>query len=339
MKVKIIAEIGVNHNSNMTLAKKMIKSASECGADIIKFQIATPELVQTVNAPKAKYQIKNSQNKDESQLEMIRKLHFNHESYYELKKEVEKMGKQFMASAFDLESLKFLKQLGEFDHKIPSGEITNLPFLREISKIAKSVILSTGMSNLNEVRDALNVLIEGGLKKSKITLLHCNTEYPTPMSDVNLNAMQKMGNIFEVNYGYSDHTVGIEIPIAAVAIGATVIEKHFTIDKTLPGPDQTASLDPHEFKKMVHAIRNIEKALGSDQKQPSDSELNNINIVRRSIYSSCDIKKGDTFNLNNLVMLRPANGVSPMEIDLFLNKKSIRDIKKMSIISKTDIEK
>ena len=166
MKVKIIAEIGVNHNSNMTLAKKMIKSASECGADIIKFQIATPELVQTVNAPKAKYQIKNSQNKDESQLEMIRKLHFNHESYYELK-EVEKMGKQFMASAFDLESLKFLKQLGEFDHKIPSGEITNLPFLREISKIAKSVILSTGMSNLNEVRDALNVLIEGGQKNQK----------------------------------------------------------------------------------------------------------------------------------------------------------------------------
>lgn len=332
-KTFIIAEIGVNHNADFNLAVEMIEAAANCGVDAIKFQTAIPELVQTTSAPKAEYQKVTTGNADESQLEMSRKFHFKHDIFPLLKQEVEKRGKMFLSTAFDLKSLDYLTSMGETIYKIPSGEITNLPYLRAIASRAKEVYISTGMATMDEVEAAVTALLAAGQTKEQITVLQCNTEYPTPVSDVNLLAMVEMGKKLGLKYGYSDHTPGIEISVAAVALGATIIEKHFTTDKTLPGPDQQASLDPTEFKAMVDAIRNIEKALGNGVKSPSPSESKNKFIARRSIFSSRDIKAGEIFSMENLVILRPESGISPMRIDEFIGKPA-----KMNIPKQTQIE-
>ncbi len=332
-KTFIIAEIGVNHNADFNLAVEMIEAAANCGVDAIKFQTAIPELVQTTSAPKAEYQKVTTGNADESQLEMSRKFHFKHDIFPLLKQEVEKRGKMFLSTAFDLKSLDYLTSMGETIYKIPSGEITNLPYLRAIASRAKEVYISTGMATMDEVEAAVTALLAAGQTKEQITVLQCNTEYPTPVSDVNLLAMVEMGKKLGLKYGYSDHTPGIEISVAAVALGATIIEKHFTTDKTLPGPDQQASLDPTEFKAMVDSIRNIEKALGNGVKSPSPSESKNKFIARRSIFSSRDIKAGEIFSMENLVILRPESGISPMRIDEFIGKPA-----KMNIPKQTQIE-
>jgi len=337
-KTFIIAEIGVNHNADFNLAVDMIEAASNCGVDAIKFQTAVPELVQTSSAPKADYQKVTTGNADESQLEMSRKFHFTHDIFPLLKQEVEKRGKMFLSTAFDLKSLDYLTSMGESIYKIPSGEITNLPYLRAIAQRASEVYISTGMATFDEVEAAVNALLASGQTKEQITVLQCNTEYPTPVSDVNLLAMVEMGKKLGLKYGYSDHTPGIEISVAAVALGATIIEKHFTTDKSLPGPDQQASLDPIEFKAMVDAIRNIEKALGSPEKKTSPSEAKNKFIARRSIFSSRDIEAGEILSLDNLVILRPESGISPMFIDEFIGKPALSEIPKQTALDWSHIK-
>ncbi len=337
-KTFIIAEIGVNHNADFNLAVDMIEAASNCGVDAIKFQTAVPELVQTSSAPKADYQKVTTGNADESQLEMSRKFHFTHDIFPLLKQEVEKRGKMFLSTAFDLKSLDYLTSMGESIYKIPSGEITNLPYLRAIAQRASEVYISTGMATFDEVEAAVNALLASGQTKEQITVLQCNTEYPTPVSDVNLLAMVEMGKKLGLKYGYSDHTPGIEISVAAVALGATIIEKHFTTDKSLPGPDQQASLDPIEFKAMVDAIRNIEKALGSPEKKTSPSEAKNKFIARRSIFSSRDIEAGEILSLDNLVILRPESGISPMFIDEFIGKPALSAIPKQTALDWSHIK-
>ena len=333
----IIAEIGVNHNANWELAKAMIRSAAESGADVIKFQTAIPELVQTRLAPMAEYQVANT-GKQESQLEMSKKLHFAHEIYPRLKDEVEKFGKVFLSTAFDLESLNLLVAMGETTYKIPSGEITNLPYLRAIAAIAKKVLLSTGMASFSEVTEAVHVLTANGISKSGITVLQCNTEYPTPFCDVNLSAMISMGKNLGLEYGYSDHTLGIEAALAAVALGASVIEKHFTIDNNLQGPDQMVSLDPRSFALMVRSIRNVELALGDGIKKPSPSESKNKSIVRRSIFTAKALASGEVLTMDNLVVLRPEVGISPMCIDRVLGKAVIRNLPAQYPLSLDDVK-
>jgi N,N'-diacetyllegionaminate synthase len=335
--VLIIAEIGVNHNANWELAVEMIKAAAAAGADVIKFQTAIPELVQTTGAPMAGYQVVNI-GKVESQLEMSRKLHFAHEVFPSLKAEVKRLGKQFMSTAFDLKSLDFLTSLGETTYKIPSGEITNLPYLRAIGQRAKRVLMSTGMATFEEAREALQVLMDCGMTQSQIIVLQCNTEYPTPFKDVNLKAMVRLGAELGLDFGYSDHTLGIEAAIAAVALGARVIEKHFTIDCTLPGPDQKASLEPTAFAEMVRCIRNIELALGDSIKRPSPSELKNKAIARRSVFTATSIAAGENLSMNNLVILRPETGLSPMKIDQLLGRKALRDLPAEYPVSLDDVE-
>lgn len=333
----IIAEIGINHNADYDLAVAMINAAAESGADVIKFQTAIPELVQTKHAPMAEYQIANT-GIEESQLDMSRKFHFAHSVFPLLKSEVEKCGKVFMSTAFDLESLDLLARMGETTYKIPSGEITNLPYLRSIGYRAKKVLMSTGMASLQEVRDAVQVLLSCGMDDSQLVILQCNTEYPTPFGDVNLRSMVSMGKDLGLEYGYSDHTSGIEAAIAAVALGATVIEKHFTLSNHLPGPDQSVSLDPPAFAEMVRCIRNIEQALGSDIKQPTGSEIRNKFIARRSIYTSTAVKAGEIITLSNLVMLRPENGLSPMQIDELLGRRAVRDLPAQYALTLDDVE-
>lgn len=335
--VLIIAEIGVNHNASWDLAVEMIAAAAAAGADIIKFQTAIPELVQTSWAPMASYQMANT-GKVESQLEMSRKLHFPHEVFPKLKAEVDKHGKQFMSTAFDLKSLDLLTSLGETAYKIPSGEITNLPYLRAVGRRAKNVLMSTGMATLSEVRDALQVLLDCGMVRSQITVLQCNSEYPTPFQDVNLKAMVRLGVELGLDFGYSDHTRGIEAAIAAVALGARVIEKHFTTDSTLPGPDQLASLEPPAFAEMVRCIRNVEVALGDGNKRPSASELKNKTIARRSIFTSTAVAAGESFTMENLVILRPEISLSPMNIDRVLGRRAIRDLPAEHPLSLDDVE-
>ena len=333
----IIAEIGVNHNADWNLAMDMIRAATESGADVIKFQTAIPEFVQTTQAPMAEYQIANT-GKEESQLEMSRKFHFAHEVFPRLKAEVENRGKTFMSTAFDLRSLDLLTSLGETTYKIPSGEITNLPYLRAIGVRARKVLMSTGMATWQEVYDAVQALLACGMNKSQITVLQCNTEYPTPFEDVNLNAMVSFGRSMGLEYGYSDHTHGIEAAIAAVALGATVIEKHFTTDSNLPGPDQKTSLEPTAFSEMVRCIRNIEMALGDGIKQPSASEIKNKFIVRRSVFTATTVVAGERLTLNNLIVLRPEMGLSPMHIDQVLGKKAIRNLPTQHPLSLDDVE-
>ncbi len=313
-KVIIIAEAGVNHNGSLEMAKQLAEAAQEAGADYVKFQTGIPRLLVSKFAEMADYQKKNIGNQ-ESQLEMIEKLLLTFDEFTELKSYCDKIGISFLSTPFDLPSVYFLSGLDMDYFKIPSGEITNLPYLRKIAKLGIPVIMSTGMCRTDEIEDALIVLTDNGLSLKSISLLHCNTEYPTPMQDVNLRAMNTLKENFCVRVGYSDHTLGIEVPIAAVAMGAEIIEKHFTLDKTLPGPDHVASLEPHELKAMVNAIRNIEIALGSDKKIVTTSERKNIAIARKSIVAAKNIKAGEKFTEENLTVKRPGNGISPMRWD------------------------
>ena len=330
MNVFIIAEAGVNHNGDIRLAKKLIDVAVEAKVDAVKFQTWKTELLVTKKATQAEYQAENT-GTDESQFDMLKKLELSYDEFRELKRYCDTKNIIFLSTPDEFESADFLCELQEI-FKIGSGEITNLPYLRHIGMMNKKIILSTGMSDIREIEDALDVLIEAGTNKDDITILHANTMYPTPMEDVNLKAMVTIGNAFGVKYGYSDHTLGIEVPISAVAMGACVIEKHFTLDKTMQGPDHKASLEPSELKKMVKAIRNTEKALGDGIKKPSKSEIPNIKIVRKSIVAKSDIKKGEKFTENNLTIKRPADGLNPMKWDEVLGTTAQRDYKKDELI-------
>lgn len=323
-KVIIIAEAGVNHNGSYELAIKMVDEAKRAGADYVKFQTAKPELVISTFAPKAEYQ-KETTGAAESQLEMCKAIHLPLTDYKPLKEYCDKVGIGFMSTPFDLVSIDVLEPLDMDYYKIPSGEITNLPYLRKIASKHRPVILSTGMCEIEEVEAALQVLEQGGVKRSDIIVLHCNTEYPTPMCDVNLRAMDDLRRSLGVEVGYSDHTKGIEVPIAAVALGATVIEKHFTLDKTMEGPDHKASLEPDELKAMVDAIRNIEQALGDGHKHVSPSERKNMDIARKSIVAARDIRKGEVLTEENITTKRPGNGISPMRWDSVIGTTAIRD--------------
>lgn len=322
--VIIIAEAGVNHNGDYDRAVAMIHAAKAAGADYVKFQTAVPELVISSVAPKAEYQ-KETTGAEESQLEMCRKIHLRLEDYAPLAEICREVGIGFMSTPFDLVSIDCLAPLGMDYWKIPSGEITNLPYLRKIARKGGKVILSTGMSELCEVEAALEVLEDNGIGRADVALLHCNTQYPTPMCDVNLRAMEQLAALHPGAVGYSDHTVGIEVPVAAVAMGARIIEKHFTLDRNLPGPDHKASLEPAELASMVSAIRNIELAIGSGEKHVSDSERPNIVVARKSIVAATDIRKGDLFTENNITVKRPGNGISPMKWDAVLGTAAIRD--------------
>ncbi len=323
-KVIIIAEAGVNHNGSYELAIKMVDEAKRAGADYVKFQTAKPELVISTFAPKAEYQ-KETTGAAESQLEMCKAIHLPLTDYKPLKEYCDKVGIGFMSTPFDLVSIDVLEPLDMDYYKIPSGEITNLPYLRKIASKHRPVILSTGMCEIEEVEAALQVLEQGGVKRSDVIVLHCNTEYPTPMCDVNLRAMDDLRRSLGVEVGYSDHTKGIEVPIAAVALGARVIEKHFTLDKTMEGPDHKASLEPDELKAMVDAIRNIEQALGDGHKHVSPSERKNMDIARKSIVAARDIRKGEVLTEENITTKRPGNGISPMRWDSVIGTTAIRD--------------
>lgn len=321
----IIAEVGVNHNGNFELAKKMILEAKKAGVDAVKFQTFISNNLVSSYAPKAEYQMKTTA-QEESQLEMLKKLELSFEQFTVLNQYAKEVEIDFLSTPFDDESLVFLSTLQMPYWKIPSGEITNMPFLKKIEQMDIPIILSTGMSTMTEIKEALQIFHT--YKRSEITLLHCNTEYPTPYKDVNLNAMKTMREAFGVNVGYSDHTQGIEISIAAVALGATVIEKHFTLDKNMQGPDHKASLEPNELENMVKAIRNVEKSFGDGIKKPSNSEIKNISIARKSIVAKHDIKKGEIFSEDNITAKRPGNGVSPMRLNDILGRVSRRDFKK-----------
>jgi N,N'-diacetyllegionaminate synthase len=331
-KVFIIAEAGVNHNGSIDLAKKLIDVASNAGADAVKFQTFKADSLVSKDAKKAKYQAKNMDDGDNSQYNMLKKLELDIDTHKELISYSNTKNIMFLSTPFDLESIKLLHDLNLQIFKIPSGEITNLPYLREIGKLKKQVILSTGMSTMQEIKDALEILLQAGTKKENITILHANTMYPTPLEDVNLNAMLNIGKTFDIAYGYSDHTLGIEIPTASVAMGASVIEKHFTLDKTMQGPDHKASLEPQELKAMVKAIRNIELALGDGIKKPSKSEIPNIEIVRKSIVAKITIKKGDIFTKDNLSIKRPAGGINPMKWDEIIGSIAKKDYKEDELI-------
>ena len=331
MKVFIIAEAGVNHNGSIDLAKKLIDVASNAGADAVKFQTFKAKNLVTKNAKKAIYQ-KDTTNIKESQFNMLKKLELNIEAHKELILYCNSKKIIFLSSPFDHESIELLKNLDLEILKIPSGEITNLPYLRHIGKLNKRIILSTGMSNIDEVKSALNILINSGTKKNNITVLHANTEYPTPMEDVNLRAMLTIGKELDINFGYSDHTLGIEVDIAAVAMGASCIEKHFTLDCNMQGPDHKASLEPNQLKAMVVAIRNTELALGSSIKKPSRSETKNIKIVRKSIVAKTKIRKGEILLEKNLSAKRPGEGISPMKWDSVVGTKATKDYNEDELI-------
>ena len=325
MSVFIIAEAGVNHNGSLDLAKKLIDVAVEAGADAVKFQTFKAEKLVSKNAKKAKYQKENMSGSDDSQFAMLKKLELDLDTHHKLISYCNTKNIMFLSTPFDHESIELLHELQLPIFKIPSGEITNLPYLRHIGSLQKKVILSTGMADMSEIEDALDILLQAGTKKENITLLHANTMYPTPMEDVNLKAMVIIGNTFDVAFGYSDHTLGIEVDIAAVAMGASCIEKHFTLDKTMQGPDHKASLEPDELKAMVQAIRNIEIALGSSVKKPTPSETPNIEVARKSIVASCAIQKGEKLSENNLAIKRPGNGISPMKWDEIVGKVATKD--------------
>lgn len=329
----IIAEAGVNHNGILENAFKLVDAAAEAGVDYVKFQTFNAKKLVSNGAKKADYQIENTNNASETQLQMLERLQLSesdHEaliSYCKLKKI------NFFSTAFDLDSLNYLSEIGLNMVKIPSGEITNLPYLRNAAKMFSKVILSTGMATIVDIKNALDVFLDAGISKENITILHCNTEYPTPMKDVNLKAMLHIKDTFHTAVGYSDHTLGIEVPTAAVALGATIIEKHFTLNRNMEGPDHAASLEPDELKAMVLAIRNIELATSGDGlKEPSPSELKNIDIARKSIVAVDRIIKGDTFTEKNLTVKRPGNGISPMQWDQVIGKVAYRDFQADELI-------
>lgn len=332
--VIIIAEAGVNHNGDINLAKQLIDAAVEAGVDYVKFQTFKSENLVSKVAKKADYQIENTQNASENQLQMLKKLELSHAQHEELISYCKQKNISFFSTAFDLDSLNYLKELGLKIVKIPSGEITNLPYLRRAATLFNEVILSTGMSTMDEIADALDVFLHEGISKDYITILHCNTEYPTPLRDVNLMAMLAIQKRFGVKIGYSDHTLGIEVPIAAVALGAQMIEKHFTLDRSLPGPDQLASLEPEELKAMVNAIRNIELAIsGTGIKEPSDSEMKNMAIARKSIVAKTSIQKGEKFTEYNITTKRPGTGISAMRWDEVIGKTALLDFNEDDLIS------
>jgi len=331
-KTFIIAEAGVNHNGSLELARKLIDVAMRAGADAVKFQTFRAEKSISIHTQKAEYQ-KQTTDASELQLDMIRKLELDEAAHEDLLDYCHSRNIQFLSSPFDLESIDLLERLGLGIFKIPSGEITDLPYLRKIGGLKKPVILSTGMADLGEIRDALDVLKGAGTRLEEMTVLHCNTEYPTPFEDVNLRAMLTIKTEFPgVKIGYSDHTTGVESSIAAVAMGAAVIEKHFTLDKDMKGPDHRASLEPDELKAMVHSIRNIEKALGSGMKKPSPSELKNKPIVRKSVVAARDICKGEPFTEKNLTTKRPGTGISPMRWDEIVGQRARKDYKRDDLI-------
>lgn len=329
----IIAEGGVNHNGSIELAKQLVDKAVEAGVDYIKFQTFKASKLVTKTAKKAEYQQKNIGGSDDNQYMMLKKLELSEEAHNVLIDYCQKKGIKFFSTAFDLESIDYLHSLGLNLWKIPSGEVTNYPFLKHIASYNEKTILSTGMCDMVDVRAAVDALYKNGLSKENLILLHCNTEYPTPFEDVNLKAMDALRNEFGVEVGYSDHTKGIEVPIAAVALGATVIEKHFTLDRNMEGPDHKASLEPEELKAMVSAIRNIEKAVGGDgTKHVSESERKNIAIARKSIVAACDIKAGEVFTEQNLTVKRPGNGISPMRWEEVIGKMAVRDFNEDELI-------
>lgn len=330
-KVFIIAEAGVNHNGSLKTAKKMVDVAVASGVDAIKFQTFNAKSVVSKFAPKAGYQLRAT-DKSESQLKMIKKLELSLSALKELLQYCGKRKIAFLSSAFDLESIDSLARLGLKIFKVPSGEITNLPYLRKIGSLRKKIIVATGMADLKEVRTALDILVKSGTEQENIVVLHCNTEYPTPFEDANLLAMLTIRDGLRVRVGYSDHTLGIEAGIAAAALGASVIEKHFTLNKNMPGPDHKASLNPKELESLVISIRNIEKALGSGVKKPSPSEIANISVVRKSIVAVRGIKKGELFNKNNITVKRPGTGITPMKWDKVLGKTAKKDFYKDELI-------
>lgn len=327
MSTLIIAEAGVNHNGDLSLAKKLVIAAATAGADIVKFQTFKADKLVSRTARKADYQASNINDGDDSQYAMLKLLEMPDEWHKELMALCDVHCIKFLSTGFDEESVDFLERLGSPLYKVPSGELTNLPYLRHVARKGKPVILSTGMATLSEVQAAIEAMEAEGLQKSMITVLHCNTEYPTPFEDVNLRAMAHLRDKLHVNVGYSDHTMGIEVPIAAVALGARVIEKHFTLDRTMPGPDHLASLEPEELTAMVKAIRNIEKAVaGSGLKEPSRSESRNTVIARKSVHLRVAVVAGTVLEPWHLIMRRPGDGISPMEIDRLIGKRVGRDL-------------
>lgn len=332
MRTLIIAEAGVNHNGSIDMAKQLIDVAAEAGVDYVKFQTFKAENLVTKSAVKAEYQKRNINDVDNSQYAMLKKLELSSLHHYELIEYCKKRDVKFFSTAFDFESIDFLASLHLGLWKMPSGEITNYPYLKKIAGFHEPVILSTGMSTMEEIEAAIAVLTKFGVQKDQITVLHCNTEYPTPMGDVNLAAMQDIRQRLGVTVGYSDHTQGIEVPIAAVALGAEIIEKHFTLNRTLPGPDHKASLEPAELVAMVSAIRNIEQAIGSNHKAISISESKNKDIARKSIVAAKNICKGEIFTEDNLTVKRPGNGVSPMQWETVIGQKAIRDFEEDELI-------
>lgn len=330
-KTLIIAEAGVNHNGDLNLAKKLIEIAASAGADFVKFQSFKAKDCISIRAKKAAYQLKTTDN-DESQLEMVQKLELDAKAHKELILHAKKCGIAFLSTPFDLVSIDLLEELGLGIFKIPSGEITNLPYLKKIARLNKKIILSTGMANLSEIEEALNVLCKNGTKRQNITLLHCTTEYPAPFDEINLKAMQTLKDAFKLDVGYSDHTQGIHISLAAVALGASVIEKHFTLDKNMQGSDHKASLEPDELKMLCTQIRQIQKAMGDGIKKASKSEQKNISIVRKSLVAKKDIKKGEIFSHENLTTKRPAKGISAMKYEEFLGKIATKNYKEDEFI-------
>ena len=338
-RVLIIAEAGVNHNGDLNTAKELIDVAAKAGVDLVKFQTFKAEDIVSKVAKKARYQIDNMVESDDSQFEMLKKLELSESDHNSLIKYAKSKGLEFFSTAFDLKGLDYLNSLGFSLFKVPSGEITNYPYLKKLASLGKPVILSTGMSSLKEIEQAIEVLTSDKLTNKDITVLHCNTEYPTPMEDVNLKAMNTISSAFNVEIGYSDHTLGIEVPIAAVALGARVIEKHFTLDRNLPGPDHRASLEPDELKQMVNSIRNIEAAIsGSGIKEPSSSEKRNIGIARKSLHTKYGLKKGSILKEDDLIPLRPGDGISPMEWEDILGKELLVDYLPFQKIQLSDLK-
>ena len=338
-KVIIIAEAGVNHNGDIQIAKKLIDAAVDAGVDYVKFQTFKADSLVSKSAKKAEYQSVNINDGDDSQYAMLKNLELSHEDHLELMSYCEERNINFFSTAFDVEGVHYLNDLGLSFFIIPSGEITNYPYLKAVALCKKPVVMSTGMCSENDIEKALEVLVKFGLSMEMISILHCNTEYPTPMKDVNLKAMLTIQEKFKTKIGYSDHTVGIEVPVAAVALGAQVIEKHFTLDKTLPGPDHVASLEPDELKAMVKAIRNIELAMsGNGGKVPSESEFKNIAIARKSLHIKRDLLKGHTITDEDLIPLRPGDGISPMEWENVIGKTLITNKVEFDKLLYSDIQ-
>lgn len=334
MHTLIIAEAGVNHNGSIDIAKQLVDKAVEAGVDIIKFQTFKVEKLVSKTAKQADYQKKNiGNNADDSQYNMLKKLELSEQNHQELMDYCKEKGIKFFSTAFDLESIDYLHSLNFGLWKIPSGEITNYPYIKKIALYREPVILSTGMCEMDDISAAMNVLCKNGVSRNQITILHCNTEYPTPYEDVNLLAMQQIKDEYKVKVGYSDHTKGIEVPIAAVALGATVVEKHFTLDRNMEGPDHKASLEPDELKAMVSAIRHIEQALGEGHKHISESERKNMVIARKSIVAACPIKKGEMLTEQNLTVKRPGTGLSPMRWEEVIGTNAIRDFNEEDLIA------